>query len=992
MKCRKNVKHLTDDEKRWFVEALYEVRNRDSVLHPGSQSRYDDFVEVHREAMSTFPDPAHADSAFFPWHRELLWRFEKELQVTHPQVRIPYWDWTREHAGGDSGFPFTYDFLGPDGDPGDDDRVKRDPGAGSPYPHSFDPEDWDITVKDGSEPDYLQRSFGTRSDAPNLPENDSAVTGTSFSFRDAVADVGYQTHRQRSESIHNLVHRWCNGNMMTASSPNDPVFFLHHAAIDRMWSIWQGRNDPDDPYVNTSGATGHVEDQPMVFGSGTPPWSGSTTPAQVIEGHDMHGDGVWYDTDRPEVSLDSGSSLDFSNVPEGLTAYRAVRFRVRSCRNMRLRITGISGSPYAVTSLGSEFLVSGDFDPDPVEALVWVQFDASLGSTAPGSVQIEAYFIDEEGYYAATEGGEVILDQWTISLTASIVPRVGLSMAMVLDRSGSMAAMAGGGTTRSELMKSAVSVVHALLDPADEVGLVGFDDEAIEVLPFGPASAGLGSALAPGGDLEPRNTTGIGLGVIEGAGMLAGASHDRRAMLVLTDGNENVEPYVDDLPDGTIDATTYAIGFGLPGHVSDDVLNRITQNTGGDLVITGELDSDAEQFQLTKYFLQILAGIQSQDVVLDPDGQLTWGARQVIDVPLTNADAYVDIIVLCPFSAWLDFRLVTPGGKEIKAVDAAALPNAAHVIHPEMQAWRLQLPTLQPDAGESHGGTWKVVLELRRRQDVALSHATHMDDSRLSRLLKGAVPWSCVVHATSNVAFDAGITQTSLEPGAEIAVHARLNEYGVPFTRPARVWAELTDPDGLKGDFRLDPDGDGRFLARFTADRAGLYRLRIRAEGHARAGGRFVREKTLSAGTFAGGDRPRRDSDESGLCRVLHCLLDQAGQSPELVRCLERKGLDIKRLRRCLGGRHAPPRHKPSIKPAGKSVKTSSSAGLARLVAEQPEMKAVEPQKPRSKRALPSRGELFADPDAKAKPRSTSGKRKAGKKKSGKKKAGKKAR
>lgn len=29
----------------------------------------------------------------------------------------------------------------------------------------------------------------------------------------------------------------------TFSSPGDPIFFLHHAQIDRLWSIWQ-RFDP----------------------------------------------------------------------------------------------------------------------------------------------------------------------------------------------------------------------------------------------------------------------------------------------------------------------------------------------------------------------------------------------------------------------------------------------------------------------------------------------------------------------------------------------------------------------------------------------------------------------------------------------------------------------------------------------------------------------------------------------------------------------------
>ena len=41
--------------------------------------------------------------------------------------------------------------------------------------------------------------------------------------------------------LHNTVHRWVGGDMMTDMSPNDPVFFLHHANIDRIWFNWQRR-------------------------------------------------------------------------------------------------------------------------------------------------------------------------------------------------------------------------------------------------------------------------------------------------------------------------------------------------------------------------------------------------------------------------------------------------------------------------------------------------------------------------------------------------------------------------------------------------------------------------------------------------------------------------------------------------------------------------------------------------------------------------------
>lgn len=92
MKCRKNVRNLTQAEKNDFVRACKGLKGLPSLLHPGTQSRYDDYVEVHLNAMNSNPNWGHGDRAFLPWHRELLYRFEKDLQSIVPGVRIPYWD------------------------------------------------------------------------------------------------------------------------------------------------------------------------------------------------------------------------------------------------------------------------------------------------------------------------------------------------------------------------------------------------------------------------------------------------------------------------------------------------------------------------------------------------------------------------------------------------------------------------------------------------------------------------------------------------------------------------------------------------------------------------------------------------------------------------------------------------------------------------------------------------------------------------------------
>ena len=32
-------------------------------------------------------------------------------------------------------------------------------------------------------------------------------------------------------------------------SPNDPIFWMHHAQIDRIWSEWQKRNPGEKPFL-----------------------------------------------------------------------------------------------------------------------------------------------------------------------------------------------------------------------------------------------------------------------------------------------------------------------------------------------------------------------------------------------------------------------------------------------------------------------------------------------------------------------------------------------------------------------------------------------------------------------------------------------------------------------------------------------------------------------------------------------------------------------
>ena len=98
MKCRKNVKNLSPTEKENFARAVNLLKNEPSVVNPGGQSRYDDFAKAHLDTMTAGADWTHGDSAFFPWHRELIYQFELELDRMVPGVTVPFWEWTREQS------------------------------------------------------------------------------------------------------------------------------------------------------------------------------------------------------------------------------------------------------------------------------------------------------------------------------------------------------------------------------------------------------------------------------------------------------------------------------------------------------------------------------------------------------------------------------------------------------------------------------------------------------------------------------------------------------------------------------------------------------------------------------------------------------------------------------------------------------------------------------------------------------------------------------
>jgi hypothetical protein len=231
------------------------------------------------------------------------------------------------------------------------------------------------------------------------------------------------------------------------------------------------------------------------------------------------GERVRYDTDLPDIVLESGPALGFNNTPAGLTVAQRVRLRVQSCRSVFFSITGAPTGNFSVVG-GPDFAIIPNEANDSEILEIEVRFHAVGANVQVSALDIEARIIDEDGYYAANVNDPFTVHHFHIELVANNIITSDSSIVMVLDRSGSMADVANGGFTKNQLLKSAVGVAHSLMQDNDEIGIARFDHEADVLLPMTLKTAGLGTTLT-GNGLDPRGATSIGAGIGVGSGLRA---------------------------------------------------------------------------------------------------------------------------------------------------------------------------------------------------------------------------------------------------------------------------------------------------------------------------------------------------------------------------------------------------------------------------------------------------------------------------------------
>ncbi|GCB27455.1 tyrosinase [Aspergillus awamori] len=242
MTVRKEWRHLTTQEQNSFLDSVQCLMNKpaESGL-TATTSRFSDLQALHRGMTNTaYADIIHHVGQFLPWHRYYMHIYEALLRnECGYDGPIPWWD---EQKDADSGNMWQSSMWGADAFGGNgtgSDNCVRD-GRFSNLTLHIGPGDEDT--------DYcLRRAWNTEKAIAN-------ANSTVLEMCNA-----YNTYAPWWNCISNIphkgVHTYIGGVMADIkSSPGDPIFFMHHMYIDRVWWKWQ-QQDPINRLYDISGPT-----------------------------------------------------------------------------------------------------------------------------------------------------------------------------------------------------------------------------------------------------------------------------------------------------------------------------------------------------------------------------------------------------------------------------------------------------------------------------------------------------------------------------------------------------------------------------------------------------------------------------------------------------------------------------------------------------------------------------------------------------------------
>jgi len=223
VRIRKDAEKLTAAERDRFTTAMAILNNQGTGL-------FRDFREMHRLQIAL--NQAHGAPGFLAWHRAYLLDLERELQKIDPSVALPYWRFDKPAPN-----VFTPGFMGGNGATGNT--------------VIFSATNLLREWRTDSIPGVTRRPRFNPATESALVSSDAATLLLGGMRPNAMFDTGPAGggFDEMEDNPHGHAHTSFNGVSFirdTAKAPRDPLFFLLHCNVDRLWARWQWFNNRFD--------------------------------------------------------------------------------------------------------------------------------------------------------------------------------------------------------------------------------------------------------------------------------------------------------------------------------------------------------------------------------------------------------------------------------------------------------------------------------------------------------------------------------------------------------------------------------------------------------------------------------------------------------------------------------------------------------------------------------------------------------------------------
>ena len=406
----------------------------------------------------------------------------------------------------------------------------------------------------------------------------------------------------------------------------------------------------------------------------------------------------------------------------------------------------------------------------------------SATSLTPSAAQLEQIFVAAGGNVlwsvltrdlTAPQTGDYYSENRSVVDNFDVPDRDPVDIVLALDLSSSMnSPTPDGALPKIDVLQQAVELfintwtVHSIAD--DHLGIVYFNSDVSSVAGTPPAPV-LSDVAASAASfiVDVNSRSGSGCTAVGGALQEAFEQFDDparpRFVLLFSDGMQNVNPFVGedasgdlqivDLPAGTTDfpfggwfctdttasgldgaaiapdgelladkdVTIHSIGVGVSGADFEDLIDRVSSETGGEHHFTSIPDAELDIF-FTNDLVESLKQNTLQ-IVKTESGNLAPGSRHVIAVPVGPSAIELTLAI-----SWKDQTATTPLAVTVTP-PGASIPVMSNVLGQGHRVIHYDMP-INPDGMNAQGaGEWRVELRSATQASLPYQFSALVDES-----------------------------------------------------------------------------------------------------------------------------------------------------------------------------------------------------------------------------------------------------------------------